>query len=159
MRLTSTLLPLALLTFTACDGSASIDADIATLVQTGDYSAAIAAAEAQLPKVEQGSEAHKSLVIDYASALAESDAKKARDEFLTFAKAHESLVAPTDYKYVVSQLRTHDSFIEAIDVMDAGKKRWPEDATLDEMVAALKQDIETSGDTAAAAKMKGLGYM
>ncbi len=43
--------------------------------------------------------------------------------------------------------------------MDAGKKRWPKDASLDEMVAALKQDILTSGDSAAADKMKGLGYM
>ncbi len=155
-----TLLALTQLALVGCNGGGSgADADIAALVQTGDYSGAISAAEAQLPGVEQGSEAHKDLILNYTAALAESDAKKARDQFLSFAKAHEGLVGPSDYKYVVSQLRTYESFIEAIDVMDAGKKRWPEDTSLDQMVAALKQDIETSGDTAAAAKMKGLGYM
>ena len=158
MRLSSALLSASLLTLVAC-GGAGEDVDIAVLVQTGKYSAAISAAETQLTTVEKGSEAHKDLLINYAAALAESDAEKARDEFLAFAKAHEGLIAPTDYKYVVSQLRTHDSYVEAIDVMDAGKKRWPEDETMDLMVAALKQDIESSGDAAAAAKMKGLGYM
>ncbi len=160
MRIYSVLLPLSLLSLVACGGcNTEADVDIAALVQTGDYSEAIAAAEARLPEVEQGSEAHKELLINYTAALSESDAAKARDQFLSFAKAHESLVGPKDYKYLVSQLRTYDSFMEAIDVMDAGKKRWPDDATLDEMVAALIQDIASSGDEDAATKMKGLGYM
>ncbi|MEM9379943.1 MAG: hypothetical protein AAGB93_08315 [Planctomycetota bacterium] len=160
MRLSTALLPLSLLTLVACGGNSSAaDVDIAELVQTGKYEAAVSAAEAQLATVEKGSEDHKDLVINYASALAESDAEKARNEFLGFATAHADLVTPKDFKFVVSQLRTHDEYLQAIDVMDAGKKRWPDDDEMDKTVAALKQDIEASGDSAAAAKMKGLGYM
>ena len=164
MRLSTALLPFSLLTLVACGGggAGAADVDLAELVQTGKFDAAIEAAEARLPGVEKGSEEHKDLIINYAAALSEGgedSAAKARDQFLGFAKDHGDLVSPKDFKYVVSQLRTHDQYLVAIDVMDAGKKRWPDDETMDQIVAALKQDILSSGDEAAASKMKGLGYM
>ncbi|MEM1044157.1 MAG: hypothetical protein AAF726_13510 [Planctomycetota bacterium] len=160
MRLSTALLPLSLLSLAACGGNSSAaDVDIAELVQTGKFEAAVSAAEAQMATIEKGTEAHKDLVLNYASALAESDSEKARNEFLGFATEHTDLVTPKDFKFVVSQLRTHDQYLHAIDVMDAGKKRWPNDAEMDKTVEALKQDIAASGNSAAAAKMAGLGYM
>ena len=47
------------------------------------------------------------------------------------------MVEPADFKYVVSGLRTHAAYVQAIDVMDAGKKRWAKDSTIDELVEAL----------------------
>ena len=131
-----------------------------TLETTATTSPAIIeASESQLASVEAGSADHKELVIVYAEALAESRADESRDAFLAFATEHPDMVEPVDYKYVVSGLRTHAAYLQAIDVMDAGKKRWAEDSTIDELVDALKQDIANSGDADSMAKMKGLGYM
>jgi hypothetical protein len=158
MQFKTILLPLSLtFALAACPGSES--ADPAQLIQQGQYDAAIEAAEGQLLTVEAGSAEHKELVIVYAEALAESRADESRDAFLTFAKDHPDMVEPADFKYVVSGLRTHAAYVQAIDVMDAGKKRWAEDSTIDELVEALKQDIAKSGDADSMAKMKGLGYM
>ncbi len=158
MQFKKILLPLSLtLSLAACGGNES--ADPAQLIQQGQYDAAIEASESQLASVEAGSADHKELVIVYAEALAESRADESRDAFLAFAAEHPDMVEPVDYKYVVSGLRTHAAYLQAIDVMDAGKKRWAEDSTIDELVEALKQDIAKSGDADSMAKMKGLGYM
>ncbi|MEM9800065.1 MAG: hypothetical protein AAGA20_07040 [Planctomycetota bacterium] len=160
MRSKTALLSLSLLALAACGGDAdAAEADIFKLVQSGDYGAAIAAAETQLASVEKGTEGHKELVVQYATALSKDKAEDAKKAFLDFAGGHGTLVEPSDFKYVVSQLRKHDHFIAAIDVMDAGKKRWPNDATMDEVVGFLKQEIASSGNAEAANKMKGLGYM
>lgn len=159
MQFKTLLLPLSLtLALAACSGGGS-DADPAQLIQQGQYDAAIEAAESQLAAVEQGSAEHKEVVIVYAEALAESRADEARDAFLKFAADHPDMVEPGDFKYVVSGLRTHAAYMQAIDVMDAGKKRWADDSTIDELVEALKQDIANSGDADSMKKMKGLGYM
>ena len=158
MQFKKILLPLSLtLSLAACGGNES--ADPAQLIQQGQYDAAIEASESQLASVEAGSADHKELVIVYAEALAESRADESRDAFLAFAAEHPDMVEPVDYKYVVSGLRTHAAYLQAIDVMDAGKKRWADDATIDELVEALKQDIAKSGDADSMDKMKGLGYM
>jgi len=158
MQFKTILLPLSLtLALTACPGAE--DADPVQLIQQGQYDQAIEAAESQLASVEAGSADHKDLVIVYAEALAESRADESRDAFLAFASEYPDMVVQKDYKYVVSGLRTHSAYLQAIDVMDAGKKRWADDATIDELVEALKQDIAKSGDADSMAKMKGLGYM
>ena len=158
MQFKTILLPLSLtFALAACPGSES--ADPAQLIQQGQYDAAIEAAESQLGSDEAGSADNKELVIIYSEALAESRADESRDAFLAFAKEHPDMVEPADYKYVVSGLRTHSAYMQAIDIMDAGKKRWADDSTIDELVEALKQDIAKSGDADSMAKMKGLGYM
>lgn len=160
MRLTTALLPFSLLALAACGGdSNAAEADVFKLVQSGDYSGAITAAETQLASVEKGTEEHKELVIQYATALAKDQPEKAKDEFLAFAKANSDSVEPTDFRYVDGQLRKHDHLVVSVELMDAGMKRWPGDPVMKEVLDGLKQQIASSGDSAAASKMKGLGYM
>ena len=159
MRLSTALLPLTLAVLAACGGSTDAESDPFKLMQAGNYEAAITAAESQLATVEKGTPEHKDLVVKNASALSNDSAEKAKAAFLGFAAEFGNAVEPTDIKFVVAQLRKHKKLSDAIDVMDAGKKRWPGDKTMDDVVDALKQDIATSGDDAAAQKMKGLGYV
>ena len=159
MRLSTVLLPFSLLALAACGGADATEADVFKLVQEGKFDAAIEAAKTQIASVTKGTEEHKELVIQYASALAKDQPDSARDRFLEFAKAYEAVVQPRDFRYVDGQLRRHDHLVVSIDVMDAGMKRWPDDPVMKEVVDALKQQIASSGNAAAAAKMKGLGYM
>lgn len=162
MKLQSALLALTTALLAACGGdgtTSGADLDPAKLLQQGKIEEAVEAIETQLASVEKGSQAELDLMIDYAEGLSHSDPAKAQSSFLDFAKANAELVKPRDFKYVVSHLRTQGAFIEAIEVMHEGKTRWPDDEQMDELVAIIKADVEKAADPAAAAKMKGLGYM
>ncbi len=159
MKLQSAFLILIVASLAACGGDATADADIGKLLQTGKFEEAVKIVEARLETVEKGTEAEKNLILDYAQGLSVTDADKAQKSFLSFAKANADLVQPKDYKFVVSHLRTHEGFLEAIDVMHAGKTRWPDDSDMVALVEMLKADVEKANDPAAKAKMKGLGYM
>ena len=140
-------------------GSAATDADPGELIQQGKIDEAVEVIEGRLATVEKGTADEHDLVLDHADALSYSDPAKAQKTFLDFAQANADLVTPKDFKYVVSSLRTQDAFAEAIDVMHAGKQRWPEDAEMVELLELIKADVLKAADPALAAKMKGLGYM
>lgn len=159
MKPTSVLLALSLSLLAACGGAASESADPAQLLQQGKIDEAVEIIEARLADVERGTAAEKDLVLDYSEGLSHSDAARARKVFMDFAEANEALVEPRDYKMVVSHLRTQKAFLDAIEVMHAGKTRWPEDTDMVTLVEMLKADVEKANDPAAKSKMEGLGYM
>ncbi len=159
MNLKSALPILAIGTLAACSGDATADADIAKLLQTGKVEEVVKIVESRLQTVEKGSLAEKALVLDYAEALSITDADQAQERFIAFAEANADLVTPKDFKLVVHCLRTHGGYVPAIDVMHAGKTRWPDDADMVELVKILEGDVEASKDPAAQNKMRGLGYL
>lgn len=159
MKLQSALLTLVLASLVACGGGAPADADVGKLLQTGKYEEAVKIVEGRLESVAKGTEDEKSLILDYAEGLSYTDAAKAQESFLTFAKANSALVTPKDFKHVVACLRTNEGLLQAIDVMNDGMKRWPGDTVMAELLELVKADVIKANDPAAKAKMEGLGYM
>jgi hypothetical protein len=92
-------------------------------------------------------------------ALARQKPDLARDAFLAFAKDHKPLVQEGDYGMVVSELLKNGGLLEAIDVMDAGVKAYPQSP---QMLAVQKQVTEAAKHDKSPAshnKLKGLGYV
>ncbi len=151
-------LPLALV---AC-GDATDDPQV--LINKGDYAGALQVIDQQMTTVAKGTQDHEDLVIQRVWALSADEPEKARDAFVAFADAQKALVDASDFEFVVATLRkaakpdsTH--LLAAIDVMDKGKKLWPNDPKMDETLAAIQSEVANSGNDAAKAKMAGLGYM
>lgn len=159
-------LPLSTLALTlalaACGGN-STPADVVgaaeTALQKGDSAKAVELLQKHVPTLEQGSAAHKGATILLCSALAEKEPTAARDTLLAFAAAHSAVVTPRDFKDVQSYLQTHEHYSVAVDVMDAGLKRWKDDPTMLEVKDVLIARIQSVGDAESMAKLKGLGYM
>jgi len=149
-------LPTLALALVACGGGDAASQDPDALIQDGKTAAALEAIAEQKKTVEEGSEEHLELVLLEVKAQADEAPEAAKEAFLGFAGAHPDSVSPADFKYAVSELRTYSNYVEAIQVMDAGKKRWPEDAVMDELLAMLEKDAEN--DEGAANALKGLGY-
>ncbi|MEO0660939.1 MAG: hypothetical protein AAFZ87_05335 [Planctomycetota bacterium] len=149
------LAPALLAALAACGGGAA-DASADELIQAGKFDEAVALIEKQRETVEKGSEAEKELVLLTVDATADEQPELAKKAFLEFAEAAPDAVSAKDFEYAVSQLRTYRKYVEAIEVMDKGMKRWPEDPVMTELLSFLQADAEK--DDGAAAALKGLGY-
>ena len=146
-----------LLAATACGGSG--DADPMALIQKNDFKGAIAVIEPALKTVEQGSDAHRDLLIMHAEALAAESPAEAAKSFTEAMTAHKDLIQPADVKYVVNRIAKHGHYVDAIDVLDLGLKTWDKDETLAVVLEELKQAIIGSGDEGGNDKLKSLGYL
>ncbi len=92
-------------------------------------------------------------------ALARLDAARAKDEFLAYAQANRSSLAEEDYSLVVSELLRRDHTLEAIEVMDAGVKAFPESPRMAAVKKEVAEQAQKAKDPAAMQKLKGLGYV
>lgn len=92
-------------------------------------------------------------------ALARLQPPSARDAFLKFAKENSSLVQEGDYGMVVSELLRAGASMEAIDVMDAGMKAYPQSAQMKAVQQQVTEAAKKSADPAGLNKLKGLGYV
>jgi hypothetical protein len=93
-------------------------------------------------------------------AMIEIDAVKAKDEFLAFAGSHPEAVGEDKYLYIGGQMRSKHKFDPAIDLLDAGIKKYGAEAV--KLKAAMQQiarDAKNAGDEGAQSKLKGLGYL
>lgn len=154
----STILGATLLaTLTACGSGA--DADPFTLIQEGNYAAAVAAIKPQLATVEQGSSEHKELLLAYTEALAVDSPGKAKDEFIAAFDKNKNFLVPKDLVYIANRMAGEKHLVEAIAVMDKGKKTWPSDEGLSVLLEELKVAASSSGDEDAKSALKGLGYL
>lgn len=163
MRLTRPLSALAgaallAVSLSSCGDSASA-ADPMELIQNGDFKGAIAAIEPQLETVAKGTDEHKELVLSYVEALAADTPDKAKDAFLSVMDENKDFMDPKDLKYVVNRMADGGHLQQAIDVMDKGKKTWPDDETMNVVLEELKTAITSSGDDALMAKLKSMGYL
>ncbi len=146
-----------LLAATACGGSG--DADPAALIQQKDFAGAIALIEPALKAVEQGSDAHRDLLIMQAEALSADSPDKAAETFMASMKAHKDLIGPKDVKYVVDKMAEQKHLTQAIDVMDLGLKTWEKNETLAVVLDELKQAALAGDNADAVNKLKGMGYL
>lgn len=92
-------------------------------------------------------------------ALARLDAARAKDEFLAYSQANKSSIAEEDYSLVVSELLRRENTLEAIEVMDAGIKAFPESPRMAAVKKEVAEAAQKAKDPAAMQKLKGLGYI
>jgi hypothetical protein len=91
-------------------------------------------------------------------ALARLDPKRARDEFLALARAEPGKLHEQDYAQIADDLVKARAASEAIDVMDAGVKAFPESPQMQVLKQRVVDASKKSKDPAALGKLKGLGY-
>jgi predicted Zn-dependent protease len=117
------------------------------------------------PAIDEASEGLKSSPDDKTAwglelVILEADARsgkapetKAKLEELE--KAHPDRLNPSLYSGSAQQLKDAGKSTEAIEVLDAGHKRFPDDPTINRAIEDAKQQT----DPAAIEKLKSLGYI
>lgn len=159
MRTTLALLALALPLF-ACNGAVSDPVQAAeAAIQAGDEAKAAKLLQAHVAGLDKSSGAYREAVLLLCTALAKDRPNEAKDTFMALVEVQPATVTAKDYKEVQSYIQAHGHYSEAIDVMDAGLKRWPDDKTMLEVKDVLIAAIMSAGDKEATEKMRGLGYM
>jgi hypothetical protein len=94
----------------------------------------------------------------HCEALARLDPKRARDEFLSLARSQPGRLREQDYSLIADELVKTHATAEAIDVMDAGVKAFPESPQMQILKQRVVEASKKSKDPAALGKLKGLGY-
>ena len=87
-----------------------------------------------------------------------TDAAKARDEFIDFAKANPSQVTEDTFHTIATRLGEAGKLDEAVAVLAVGREMFPGSKHLDELGNELAEMAKSSGDSGAADALKGLGY-
>jgi predicted Zn-dependent protease len=88
----------------------------------------------------------------YARAGQAADTKQKLDEL---AAEHPDRIQPSDYSGSAQRLKDAGKGGESIEILDAGHKRFPEDATISKMI----REAAEAGDPAALERLKSLGYI
>jgi len=130
-----------------------------TALQAGRSDEAVRLIRAHIARLTAATPEHHEATLLLCSALAEEHPSDARDALLKLAAEHPTLVTPRDFKQVQSYLQTHEHYSVAVDVMDAGLKRWSDDPIMLEVKDVLRARILQVGDNDAIEKMRGLGYI
>ena len=82
----------------------------------------------------------------------------AAQSFLDYALKQPDKVDAGDYHKVGVQLTEGNSLKDAVAVLGAGHKRFPEDAKIDEALKKMEAAATESGDPAVLKALEGLGY-
>jgi hypothetical protein len=128
-------------------------------LQRGRYIAAADHLQTAIGAVEAGSEEHLELAVARCQALANSDAPACQREFLGLATSSSGLVTAKDFSMVVNALIDARNYVPAIDIMDAGIKKFPDDATMVELRTNLITESKKAADPAAIRALESLGYL
>ena len=83
----------------------------------------------------------------------------ATQSFLAYAQEQPDQVDAGDYHKVGVQLSERSAFTDAVVVLDAGLKRFPDDPKLTEAMDRTSAAAQEAGDSSALDKLKGLGYV
>lgn len=157
-RALALILPLAL---TACGGSAdpkaATDAGYAAL-GSGDAEKAVDHFASALGAMQPGDAGYKRARMGEVEAKVQLAPEAAATSFLEYAKTQPDQVAAEDYRKVGTQLSARKALTAAVNVLHAGLLRFEGNAQLQEAIDQTKAAAESSGDSDAMERLKGLGY-
>lgn len=156
-----TLLVALSLSLAACGGSdpAQLTQDAYADLGRSDYSGALAKFQSALKELQPADPEYVEAKLGEIEAWCYVDGPKAKDEFLTYAKAAPDNVTPRDFKKVASNLTSAHKFEPAIAVLAAGLERYPKDESVRKLGETIKVEATKVGDEAALGALKGLGYL
>jgi hypothetical protein len=156
-HLFSTLPLLALVFLAGSCGSADPKTEGLSALQASDYGKAAVHLETALASLDPGSPDYMEVARGRCKALAHTDSQKAKAEFEKLASARELRVA--DYSEIVGHLLSAKQFMPAVEIMDGGLKKFPDDPKMilikEKVIAQSKQ----AADPAAMQALAGLGYL
>ncbi len=152
------LLPLLAPACGPADPRALTDAGASALA-SGDSPKARDCFEQALAELKPGDPEYVRASLGLFQALVRGEPVQARDKFLAFAKAQAASVNEGHYGAMVGEFLRRDRTAEAIDVMDAGVKAFPNSEVMLAIQKRVEEQARTAKDPAALQKMKGLGYI
>lgn len=154
------LVPIALLLLAACSGS-----DPKTLADEGnaalgkgDAKGAFAKFDEALVGLDTSHDQYVRVSIGRCEALAETDGPAAVKSFLELAVKVPAKITETDYSLICSRLLQGGFTLEAIDVLDAGKKRFVGSKKMEETLVTVQAAAKKQSTPDALKKLASLGY-
>jgi hypothetical protein len=126
---------------------------------SGDAAGARESFEAALAGLKPGDPDYPRASMGLFQALVRSEPEQARDRFLAFAKEPSARVGEVEYGAMVSEFLRRERTSEAIDVMDAGVKAFPQSELMASIQKKVEEQARSAKDPASMQKLKGLGYV
>ena len=144
-------------TLCACEKDAREHlAEARQALATGEFAEAIVVAEAGLAgSPDEVTTWGLELVMLEAQARA-GNAAEAKAQLQKLAAAHPKRITATEYSSTAQLLQVADQKAGAIEVLDMGAKRFPDDAVLAKMI---QDSVESGNDPAELEMLKSLGYI
>jgi len=131
----------------------------ASALASGDSTKALASFEEALAGLKPTDAEYVRASMGRFQALVRSEPERARDEFLAFAKVQAASLAESHYGILVGEFLRRGRTVEAIDVMDAGVKAFPNSEAMLAIRKRVEEQARSSKDPASMQKLKGLGYV
>ena len=157
-RLSSILLLTCLVTACAeSDPKVLTDKGSAAL-GAGDAPAAIESFDAALHHMDAQHPDYLRASMGRCQALARQNPHQAKDDFLALARSASDKLREQDYSTIVDELLKKGAFSDAVEVMDAGIKAFPESPQMQTLKNSVVEASKKSKDRGALNKLKGLGY-
>ncbi len=161
---TPTLVLALTLALSACGGAtdpASLNDAGAKALNSGDYVEAATQYDAALTAIgtDTSNAQYDRAMWGLIEAGAQVDAERSKDLFLDFAKANSAVMSAKDYGKVGSWLSDAGAYTQAVYVVDAGVKAYPETPALLTLMESIGVAAAKAGDPEAADAMSGLGYL
>lgn len=160
---------LSALSLASCGGG-STPADLINeghrALSSGDASEALAKYDGALAELQPSDPRYVEAKIGALRAQAYGDPKDAEKRpkadaavvgFLALAKADP--VPASEYRMFVTDLANAGAYQAAIDVLEAGNSKYPDDPKWKALQAKLVKAADAAGDSGAMDRMKGLGYV
>jgi tetratricopeptide (TPR) repeat protein len=145
---------------TSCGGGGGGDPKAAndegySALNSGNHQDALSRFQSALEGLDASDPQYMRAKMGEIEALTHLDADGAKDALLGLGdQAGEG-----EYSKVANTLTGQGNFIQAIDVLDAGVKRYGESPKLKAMLELVRAEAEKSGSSDALDKLKGLGYL
>jgi hypothetical protein len=153
----------SLLLFSACGGGSdpkALNDAGAKALNSGDYSAAAESFDSAVAALGDDTSNPEWLKAKLGAiqARTQTDAARAKDEFLQLAQANPSKVTDQHFSMVGSRLGDAKHLPEAIAVLKEGQKMHAESPHLQSLLEELGKKAEAGEDPEALKQLEGLGY-
>jgi tetratricopeptide (TPR) repeat protein len=123
---------------------------------SGAYDDAIAAADAGLAASPSKTDAWGLELVKLEAYARGGNGESARQQLIALAGRYSGQLAATDYSSTAQQLKEAGSGTAAIEVLDLGKKQYPDDPLIEKMIA---DSVESGSSPEELEMLKSLGYI
>ncbi len=122
----------------------------------GSYDQAIAAVDAGLQASPSKPDAWGLELVKLEAYARGGDGENAKQQLVKLAGLYPKQLSPTDYSSTAQQLQAAEQGPAAIEVLDLGKKRHPDDELIDKMIA---DSVAANSSPEELEMLRSLGYI
>lgn len=131
---------------------------VESAIQAKDYAGAVAKADEALKNEAIAKDAAKAWRFESLKLQALADGGKGADVLASLERlsaTNDKQLTPALYRSLAEKLRAGGDGVGGVNVLDAGKKKFPTDPSFDEAIKAASEQ----GDPAELERLKALGYL